>query len=398
MIVVEHSANIFQLQEKMMDALTAGKGIAGLITVLGHALKSKVAVVSADNRILATCGYPFQCGAYVNLNQYEREHTVLDIEASDNILGRMLVSIAQEAIDHDNQQLINTAVKLSAMELLKQHHITKSQQKNKDNFIFDLIYSNIDSKNTIIARGELWGWDFTKPHLAVVMELEDYEHFSEDRQLLDQLRDQLEMNLQALQKRPIVLHKIEEIITIIPLTSSGKREQKKLVEDLVKKIKDQFSVVSRQLHVGVGRIYDDPTNLFRSYQEAKVALQLGKIIEISDNAAYFSELGVVRILYNHNQQELLDFYRDNLGILEKLEQGQSRELSDTLQQYFKNNCDMKATAQELFLHANTLRYRLKKIEKILEIDLENLTTRLELMISFKIKELLKIKGIEDLEE
>ena len=64
---------------------------------------------------------------------------------------------------------------------------------------------------------------------------------------------------------------------------------------------------------------------------------------------------------------------------------------ETLEAYINHGCDLKATAKALFLHPNSLRYRLKKIEEVLERDLEDLETKVDLVVAFKIKKLLGLQ-------
>ena len=131
-----------------------------------------------------------------------------------------------------------------------------------------------------------------------------------------------------------------------------------------------------------------------SYQEAKVALILGRILNITDTVPDFSDLGLTRILYNQDHQVLQEFYRETLGDLEKYDSEQKSDFVNTLEKYLNYKCELKAAADALFLHPNTLRYRLKKIEEILDVNLDYMDTKLNLLAAFKITYLLKAAGTE----
>ena len=117
--------------------------------------------------------------------------------------------------------------------------------------------------------------------------------------------------------------------------------------------------------------------------------RVGRLVPSCGGVPVFSDLGMVRLLYNNDRRELEEFYHETLGELEQYDQELGNDLTTTLKSYLAHSCDLKRTAQALFLHPNTLRYRLKKVEELLEIDLEDLDTKLDLMIAFKIKYLLK---------
>jgi DNA-binding PucR family transcriptional regulator len=64
------------------------------------------------------------------------------------------------------------------------------------------------------------------------------------------------------------------------------------------------------------------------------------------------------------------------------------ELYPTLSVYLENNGNITVTAEKLFIHPNTLRYRINKIEKLLKTDLSNFESIVELSIAYKIDQLL----------
>ena len=71
------------------------------------------------------------------------------------------------------------------------------------------------------------------------------------------------------------------------------------------------------------------------------------------------------------------------GITEQL-------LFATLECYFKNNCDKLKTAEELYIHENTLRYRLHQIEEVMDCDLKNVNTITDIVTALKVRRMLQI--------
>jgi len=186
------------------------------------------------------------------------------------------------------------------------------------------------------------------------------------------------------------LTKKEEVVVIFANEKETRHDQKAYMETFVKKVlKAGEEMAPRTVRVGAGRIYKDPSEIFRSYQEAKVALVVGRIININGTTPSFRELGLTRILYNHDHQELLEFYKETLGELERYDGEQNSDLLNTMEKYLLYRCDLNTAADVLFLHPNTLRYRLKKIAEILDVDLNDFDTKLNLMVAFKIVYLLK---------
>ena len=63
---------------------------------------------------------------------------------------------------------------------------------------------------------------------------------------------------------------------------------------------------------------------------------------------------------------------------------------ETLECYFRNECDKEKTAEELFIHENTLRYRIHQIEKIMDKDLKNVNVIADIVTAFKVRRMIQI--------
>ncbi|MGI6449936.1 MAG: PucR family transcriptional regulator [Desulfitobacteriia bacterium] len=313
------------------------------------------------------------------------------LRSNHEICGYLIV-IHKNPQAEEIRQMAEQAGKICTLALLTQEQHLKVERRYQDAFIFDLLYGNIVSNEDIIARGELWGWNFRLPHCVLVFELDDYEQYSADKELVLTLQDIITAEITKLSQAPIVFRKKGEVAVILVADKSNAHERIAYLDLLVKKIMAlaEERLSPRIVRVGSGRTYQTANEIFRSYQEAKVALELGRIMNIRSKTPFFRELGLARILYNHDQQELAEFYWDTLGDLVRYDAEQSGDLVKTLEQYLLNSCDLKAAADALFLHPNTLRYRLRRIEEILEINLNDFDTKLDLMTAFKIKHIKKV--------
>ena len=197
-----------------------------------------------------------------------------------------------------------------------------------------------------------------------------------DNELLERVYRIFENTLIRLGIIPLILKKREELVIILPLVENEdfKNSRHFILQVIETLRKDSSSYLGRRsLTVGVGRIYDRPTELFQCYQEAKVAKIL-KGGNIQGDVTFFSDIGLLKLLYNHDFQELKEFEKDILGELQRIDRQSEMALIETLEGYIINNCDLKRTSEAMFLHRNTLRYRLNRIEELLQLDLRNLQT------------------------
>lgn len=89
------------------------------------------------------------------------------------------------------------------------------------------------------------------------------------------------------------------------------------------------------------------------------------------------------------KQDMKIFYYDILGKLIDYDSKNSTELLQTLKVYIEENCNLVRTAQLLFVHKNTVKYRIRRIEQICNCDLRNMHDLLNFDMAFKIKDFTK---------
>lgn len=122
-----------------------------------------------------------------------------------------------------------------------------------------------------------------------------------------------------------------------------------------------------KVHVGVGNIAKHVKDLARVYKEAQVALDVGKIFESENPIMMYNNLGIGRLVYQLPTtlcELFLDevFEKDSLDALDE-------ETLMTINKFFECNLNVSETSRKLFVHRNTLVYRLNKIQKITNLDL-----------------------------
>ena len=150
-------------------------------------------------------------------------------------------------------------------------------------------------------------------------------------------------------------------------------------EKIADKIHKEFEI---EAYIGIGLGYEYLADIRESYTEAKSALQLISM-EKQKYVLSYNDMGIHSLISQIRSPKTLDNYiNDKLGRLIETDKVQDSELCNTLRAYIENNCNSNATAELLFIHRNTMRYRLDKIEKILNVDLDDLSVCLELKLAF----------------
>lgn len=268
--------------------------------------------------------------------------------------------------------------------------IKKEKTRFKDAFLYDILYGNMKNREDIISYGTIWKWEFDQPHMAIVFSITDYNHYSADKQLIEALIYIIEKTLTQYGIEPIAIKKQNEVIVLLPASEkTGFQNKKKLIDYIHYVIQEaEETNLASRVALGIGQIYENPVELYRSYQEAKIAYELGVLLKIE--IPLFHDLGLERVLYKHDLQDLKEYYQHVVGDLQKYDEENGTDLMDTLESFAHHQFDLKQTSEAIFLHRNTLRYRIKKIEEILNIKLDDFHHRLNITAAFKIKQLHKI--------
>jgi purine catabolism regulator len=148
-------------------------------------------------------------------------------------------------------------------------------------------------------------------------------------------------------------------------------------------------VEGADLALGVSRPAGALAGLSRAIQQAREAAALGRRVEGRPGPHYYDELGLYRLLAGlGDQEELRRFYQETLGDLVRYDAENHTELLRTLSVYFQEHANASRTARALYVHRNTLSYRLQRIAEITGTSLDDPQARLALQLALLIHRLL----------
>ena len=162
------------------------------------------------------------------------------------------------------------------------------------------------------------------------------------------------------------------------------------IEKMATNIADTLSTeFYTKVAIGISTIVDNLKDLAKAYQEAQVALEVGKVFETEKNIVSYENLGIGRLIYQLPTTLCEMFLQEvfKKGNLESLD----RETLMTIQCFFENNLNVSETSRKLFVHRNTLVYRLEKIRKITGLDLREFEHAITFKVALMVKKYLGSK-------
>ena len=172
--------------------------------------------------------------------------------------------------------------------------------------------------------------------------------------------------------------------SIVVIKAVSEKDTDEKLEGLAKNI---FNVIKNDVkdepYIAYGTVVKELKDVSKSYREANMALEVSKIFSDGKHVNSYSHLGIGRLIYqlplplcNMYLKEILgDFYIDDFD----------EETLTTINKFFENSLNVSETSRQLYIHRNTLVYRLDKIQKITGLDLrvfdDAVTFKIALMVS-----------------
>jgi len=183
------------------------------------------------------------------------------------------------------------------------------------------------------------------------------------------------------------LGKGTEIIGIVhsDLERSSAMKTVQLKEEILNMLSEDEK---QSLFIGIGNEYNHVQHIRKSYLEALEVIETMVFLHIDIQPTfYFHELGMYRYIKQMYKKNVSEQYRNkNIVSLMKKDAESNSELLLTLWSYLQHDCKVGHTAEQLFIHPNTLSYRIKQIQELTTIDFTNVHEKTELYAQLLILE------------
>lgn len=177
-----------------------------------------------------------------------------------------------------------------------------------------------------------------------------------------------------------------KIITLIKQLKENRNLED--IEELANVIIDTINAeVMSKINISIGGVVENIIDVSRSFKEAKVASEIGQIFYQEKPITSYSKLGVGRLIYQLPVQLCTLFLKEVLQDL-KFEDFDEETLT-TINKFFEYSLNVSETSRQLFIHRNTLVYRLDKIQKLTGLDLRQFDDAIVFKIALMVHQYLR---------
>lgn len=313
----------------------------------------------------------------------------IPISIAQNQIGFLVVWEEDGCVDEAQMSIINQALPLIALKIHESKEIQKVEQRFKEQLLQLLLADSIDCPQTIDRHLNRLNLYLGEKNIVVIINSQDVKFLDPQALILiQQIKTSLKYLMKKLMKseNPINNHQLfvsleqkNRIFIILPYYKT---------DDYYERVYTFFYssfheiLASHEYGVGIGRVYQGYEGISKSYREALKALDLCWYKK--ERVLFYKDQGLYRIILEIPRKERESFFHETIGPLLEYDRVNNSNLVETLKIFLDNRASYNLTAKEMYLHPNTIRYRIEKIKAICSYDLDSFDDLLEMALGIKI--------------
>lgn len=378
--------------EHMNITLAAGeKGLSNMVSWV-HMIETKEASTFLEGSEIA---FVTGIGLGNNLSILDLVIHIWENHAAGVVLntGPFLETIPQEVIDFGNSHdfpIFSVPWKIHIAEIMRifSYTITKSEQTNLaiaaalKNAIF---FSN--QEELYIVPLSQQGFNTSWNYYACVIRIIEKTPQAISQNRLETICLDMDNFLQHRKYKKFAVFFIEN--QMIAITGNYSEEAMNAFTHDMQEYLSRYLREEERFYISIGKSTKSIRCLYKSYNQALSIQNFLQNKKNHSNLLSYSDMGIYKLLLGIEDKDILEeYYSKTVLPLIEHDQKNDSDLARVLWCYLKHNGSVKDTADELFVHRNTINYKLNRAAEILDVELSSLDTRLQLTIGFMLQDML----------
>jgi purine catabolism regulator len=308
------------------------------------------------------------------------ERVIVPIVVGDVARGYISAIGLGGELDRTDRLVVEQGALVCAVEMARAKAVRDTEKRLHGDLLSALLHQTLSARDANLWAQNM-GLDLDQQHAALRMAWEGQPHS------LRRLETLVNGEVSRSRMHVIVSSMSGEVICFCEIPrSEGKPSAAISLAQMVMEAssKEHPDAVIR---CGIGTPAADLGSWSVSFRQAGQALDMARRLN-ERKPLYYMDLSVYRLLLQFEESpDLLSFLQETLGSI--LTHENSDEFLETLEEYFTHNGNLSQTAEALFIHRNTLTYRMNRITSITKLDFENPDTRLAVQLALCIRRMVK---------
>lgn len=344
------------------------------------------------------------------LNVVGSEHqvhcTVLPVYFQAKHYGFIVLCDPLAKLDEHSYIALENGAMAFSLERIRSEEVERARNRIRRDFLDELLMGKITSKETLNNLADLHGINLQLEYTALIFPVECLEYRNvKDLVRRNQLEDAKMKQLlkhfdglaNVLKRAQIVFSRKKQIIVLLGSHVGEAVDLKKVAEEIITLTDTAFPEIT--MKATIGKTVPHISQIHESFHQAQETLRLAenRLTNSQQKVLHFSDFIVQHLLiHNIEQTELRKFFHYTLGSLYQHDVENNGALLETLNTLVANRFNIAETSRMLYIHRNTLLYRMEKIEDILQVDLKDAEELLKIQLGLKIYHLLRLDYMDEM--
>jgi sugar diacid utilization regulator len=388
-----------QIHQQLTEVILQDAGLAAIVGRIADLIARPVQLYDARLEQLATSvapgdwhfaieprmwdGQPFRLSGADPSGAWPRY--VVPIGTDNPLLGYLVVVEGAEPLQGLDLRAVEYGATVVALELLKQRAVSQVEQQLRGGLLDDLLGGDYESVEELTRRARQLGFDPRRPYRVLALSLDEPRHAASWQREINGERRQRQLVdcvvLVAQTHWPASLVTVRgEVVALVCQADTPAADMAGLLREDLKR-----ALHGGTVSVGVGSTCREVSQFAESFSEARYCLDLIRRLENEDRSLCIEDLGLHRFLIGtQHKTQLTTFAHERLDRLIAYETQHAGDLLATLTSYLAADCSLVRTAQSLVVHANTVQYRLRRVEELTGVRVRATHGLLELQLALLI--------------
>ncbi|WP_054025598.1 PucR family transcriptional regulator [Bacillus sp. FJAT-28004] len=420
---LQHSLTV---HKQFASMIMKGNGIPEIITALTQLLCSPVLLLSSKLQVTAhshhfkqTRMLPLISAAQDVLSNlpslqtavhhclldpalHEYRHVAIYPISTYRHEGYLIAFQPKQASSNQHDLTLEQASNVIGMEMSKRQAVKERSRRYKNEFFSDLIDGFIGSEHEALHRGKKYGLKQKGKYLLLAARKDEQTGSREDitnnaASLFDErLISERDVQYELIKRHFSLLGEVfvmftkNDLFGMLCFIQETEWEESVFLKHLSAMSSQLFEQSQLSISLGIGNPVTNVLDIGLSYNEAVKALQIGYQMKKTRFIQSYQSKDISYLFRMIPDDELKQFYAETFQCFSSIEETEQKELMRTLNNYYDTQCQLVETAKRLFVHRNTVIYRLDKCEKLMGIKLKDPLESLRFRIAFAIEPLLRI--------
>lgn len=287
--------------------------------------------------------------------------------------------------------------------ILREQTIISNRQvaeRYKGLLIQDILIHNIKSETEIHNRAEIFGWDFHDGGIVLEVDINNIKqrfkrNFSNNTsKMLEEMSTEIfDISIREILRFYPNAHYVklsDIIIFVLSIRPKERKQMEKHITEAFSRIQKSIENIPFTISFGIGRYYENIEQIYLSYQEAREVIRLSYMFSWFNRILYYEKMDLFRIfLPILDNQEALEACRNCLQPLLDYDRKNKKNMLETLQVVSECDWNLKLAAERMFLHPNSVKYRMEQIGKLIHRNCREHSDRLLIEIAILVQTMAK---------